>query len=910
MPSGASIPPAAPSSKIPFWTLRHHASLLALSGYVADHPILIVPGFMSTGLVCSEGRWDFKGQRVWLDLVKILQMTPWSANGDPKVRAFLAHLGLDSAQGLKDSVEGVKLEPLAGLGGVDFLSSTMLIEGSTYVFGPLLDSLRRVGYKDGVDLDAWPYDWRRFPSELKCATGLNECWFGSLLARLEKMRDDNGGRKPVLVAHSLGCRLTQYFSLWAEDNGFSERLGAAVEKVVALGGPFLGAAKGARGLITGDQMGLPFMSMEESVWLARHLASPPFLFPSLPSAWSTLAPHVFKPDGIEPAPCFLKLESFIDLSISGIAFNPAFQQTAEEPTSADQTTFELTWRGKTIYSAPLGIPALTSPDTLLLFPIPERFQLVCPNPFEPSDEKLRIEVRSAKRGTLCEGTANPLSDGPMELKDMQVGMSEAAKRKKEIEAPRKEARRAERERSKRDARMQAKFDKEAEWEAKEIEKLDEVLLKEGEAREKKYKDACAKILGKREEAEKRVPRELAELLERHERELEGCVGKEKVLAKVHAKHVHELAKFEDRAEKERGKLAKERTKADRAAVEEESKAAQRGEKLWANFEKRREEARAKLELEFGTEEALARIGSGTSEDDLEVSPPGYDVEDAQTSVEADTKYRPNSLSDVTAAASSGSLEESPLTPGVLREIALAAAPVVAHIHFSASFHPATEPKHSIRNPFDHAQLYVPTTTTDLLPLDGASNYISLVNQHYASDPLFGHAGKTIATRTPQALKNWHLVYGTGRRTEIGFAARRRTGRITNGPEGQAWNRFKPDWGLMGYLGEGIEAKGGLICETRDARQSVIVAPDSQGAWKGCGDGTVALVSLLHPITWRKHGVIVTTHELPGAEHRGMLGEERLHRHLIEICCRAESKREVALSHLEKARAGLKKVLGF
>ena len=40
------------------------------------------------------------------------------------------------------------------------MSEGALTESMSYVFGPVLKLLRSVGYKDGVNLEAAPYDWR------------------------------------------------------------------------------------------------------------------------------------------------------------------------------------------------------------------------------------------------------------------------------------------------------------------------------------------------------------------------------------------------------------------------------------------------------------------------------------------------------------------------------------------------------------------------------------------------------------------------------------------------------------------------------------------------------------------------------------------------------------------------------
>jgi hypothetical protein len=43
---------------------------------------------------------------------------------------------------------------------VDYLSEGALTESMSYVFGPVLKLLRSVGYEDGANLGAAPYDWR------------------------------------------------------------------------------------------------------------------------------------------------------------------------------------------------------------------------------------------------------------------------------------------------------------------------------------------------------------------------------------------------------------------------------------------------------------------------------------------------------------------------------------------------------------------------------------------------------------------------------------------------------------------------------------------------------------------------------------------------------------------------------
>ena len=43
---------------------------------------------------------------------------------------------------------------------MDYLAPGALTESMSYVFGPVLKLLKSVGYVDGINLDAAPYDWR------------------------------------------------------------------------------------------------------------------------------------------------------------------------------------------------------------------------------------------------------------------------------------------------------------------------------------------------------------------------------------------------------------------------------------------------------------------------------------------------------------------------------------------------------------------------------------------------------------------------------------------------------------------------------------------------------------------------------------------------------------------------------
>ena len=86
----------------------------------------------------------------------------------------------------------------------------------------------------------------------------------------------------VLLAHSMGNRVTQYFLQWILDQPElgQEWIDVNIHAFFALGPPFLGATKCVRAVVSGDCMGLEvFLTAEEGRQMARGSASLPFLFP-------------------------------------------------------------------------------------------------------------------------------------------------------------------------------------------------------------------------------------------------------------------------------------------------------------------------------------------------------------------------------------------------------------------------------------------------------------------------------------------------------------------------------------------------------------------------------------------------------------------------------------------------------
>merc|ERR1719399_1461691 len=97
------------------------------------------------------------------------------------------------------------------------------------------------------------------------------------------MVERNDGRRCVLLAHSMGCRVAHYFLNFAEKKAGREWIDKHVELFFMLGGPLLGATKPVRGVISGDKMGLEaFLNDDQALSLCRGMGSLPWLFPGGP----------------------------------------------------------------------------------------------------------------------------------------------------------------------------------------------------------------------------------------------------------------------------------------------------------------------------------------------------------------------------------------------------------------------------------------------------------------------------------------------------------------------------------------------------------------------------------------------------------------------------------------------------
>jgi hypothetical protein len=292
-------------------------------------------------------------------------------------RAWLQHMTLADNRRSDPQNGKIVVRSMKGIEGVDFLQPGFVMDFATYVFGPIIANLKWVGYND-KNLQAAPYDWRIAPVDLE----KRDRYFSKLAQQILDMKAANGGKPVVILAHSMGCRVAHFWCKWVERNPYmgASWLKTHVHSIVALGGPFLGASKSIRGLITGDSMGLPFLSQDEAVWFSRSLATPPFLLNngSWAPLWEKLSNDTFG---------FVRLEGCLYVTVK----NGSVPAGSYNDTGLPSCYIVLHWRGR----------ILKSSISKGHFPVwNDTFQLVSPFPdrLESSDvHVLRVQLFEANK---------------------------------------------------------------------------------------------------------------------------------------------------------------------------------------------------------------------------------------------------------------------------------------------------------------------------------------------------------------------------------------------------------------------------------------------------------------------------------------------------------------------------------
>jgi len=203
-------------------------------GATAKYPIVMVPGFVTSGLELWEGeecaRKHFR-QRFWGSM--------------SMARTFFAdrecwrrHLTLDPYNG--GDPPSIRLRASQGFEAADYFMATY------WVWSKLIENLADVGY-DGTSMTMMSYDWRLGYSVLES----RDAYFTKLRFTIEAYVKSKG-EKVVIMSHSMGGTVVMYFLNWVENdagNGWTEK---HVHSFVNIAGTLLGVPKAVPALLSGE----------------------------------------------------------------------------------------------------------------------------------------------------------------------------------------------------------------------------------------------------------------------------------------------------------------------------------------------------------------------------------------------------------------------------------------------------------------------------------------------------------------------------------------------------------------------------------------------------------------------------------------------------------------------------------
>ncbi|EEQ30630.1 Phospholipid:diacylglycerol acyltransferase [Microsporum canis CBS 113480] len=268
------------------------------SGIQASHPVIMIPGVISTGLESwgtDEKSRPYFRKRLWgswsMMRALVLDTAGWKNN-----------IMLDKETGLDPP--GVKLRAAQGFDATDFFIT------GYWIWNKILENLATIGY-DPTNAYSAAYDWRLSYLNLEH----RDHYFSRLKDHIETAVKVDG-KKVVLVSHSMGSQVALFFFKWAEHKGYGNGGPDWVDRHIAswinVSGCMLGTSKGLTAVLSGEMRdtaqlnafavyGLEkFLSKEERVEIFRAM---PGISSMLPKGGNEVwGNHTWAPDDFPNQP--------------------------------------------------------------------------------------------------------------------------------------------------------------------------------------------------------------------------------------------------------------------------------------------------------------------------------------------------------------------------------------------------------------------------------------------------------------------------------------------------------------------------------------------------------------------------------------------------------------------------------
>lgn len=210
----------------------------------AKHPVVMVPGVISTGIeswgVLGDEECDSSPhfrKRLWGSFYMLRTMVL------DKV-CWLKHISLDPETGLDPP--NFRLRAAQGFEAADFFMA------GYWIWNKVIQNLGAIDY-DPDKMATAAYDWRLAYLDLE----RRDRYFSKLKQQIELIHELSG-EKVCLIGHSMGSQIIFYFLKWAEAKGKLYGNGGAgwtaehIDSFVNVAGTLLGAPKTVPALISGE----------------------------------------------------------------------------------------------------------------------------------------------------------------------------------------------------------------------------------------------------------------------------------------------------------------------------------------------------------------------------------------------------------------------------------------------------------------------------------------------------------------------------------------------------------------------------------------------------------------------------------------------------------------------------------
>ncbi|KAG5920716.1 hypothetical protein E4U42_006091 [Claviceps africana] len=207
-------------------------------GLNAHHPVIMVPGVISTGLeswgTANASRQYFR-KRLWgsWTMMKALVMDK---------DQWKKHVMLDKKTGLDPA--GAKLRAAQGFDATDFFIT------GYWIWNKIFENLATIGY-DPTNSFTAAYDWRLSYANLET----RDRYFSRLKSHIESAVEYSG-EKVVLASHSMGSQVVFYFFHWVQSEqggrGGEDWVDRYVQAWINISGCMLGAVKDLTAVLSGE----------------------------------------------------------------------------------------------------------------------------------------------------------------------------------------------------------------------------------------------------------------------------------------------------------------------------------------------------------------------------------------------------------------------------------------------------------------------------------------------------------------------------------------------------------------------------------------------------------------------------------------------------------------------------------